>query len=359
MTSVFHHHADVAPLLIATPTSADIDALYSATHWSLTDMPALLDPRVDLEWLAQTAHTHTVQRFGYTMQLFAPLYLSNLCYNQCTYCGFSMEHEYPRKTLSMAELQLELGVLHRQGFRHVLLLTGEAPGSVDADYIAEAVRLAKQTFDSVGVEVQPLSQPEYATLIQAGADSLTLYQETYHKDTYLNHHLRGKKRRYDWRLTAVESGCAAGFYRINVGALLGLYDWRYEALCLSAHLARLQHRYGSIQFGVSFPRIQGMFGEYTVDYPVSDADLVRLITAFRLVFPDIGITLSTREPAQLRDHLIPLGITTLSAASKTNPGGYSGQDTEVQFDISDARSVQAIDALLRSKGYCPVYTDWS
>ncbi|MBD97782.1 2-iminoacetate synthase ThiH [bacterium] len=359
MTSVFQAHTDVAPLLSTTPTHADLAALYSATHWSLYDMPALLDSRVDIEWLAHMSHTRTIQRFGHTMQLFAPVYLSNLCYNQCTYCGFSMEHEYPRKTLSMAEFQLELGILHRHGFRHVLLLTGEAPGSVDADYIAEAIHVAKKTFDSVGVEVQPLSQPDYEMLIQAGADSLTLYQETYHKQTYLKHHLRGKKRRQDWRLTAVESGATAGFYRINLGALLGLYDWRYEALCLGYHLTQLQQRYQAVQFGVSFPRIQGMFGEYTVEYPVSDSDLVRLIATFRLVFPDISITLSTREPAQLRDDLIPLGITTMSAASKTNPGGYSGHDTETQFDISDERSVQCIDAVLRDNGYCPVYTDWS
>ena len=321
-------------------------------------MSRLLSPETPLEWLAQTAHTQTVQRFGHVMQLFAPLYLSNLCYNHCTYCGFSVVNKYPRKTLTMTELMAECAVLHNQGFRHSLLLTGEAPGAVDVPYISQAIAVAKRYFTSVGIEIQPMNQADYTALINAGADSLTLYQETYHRPTYLHHHKKGKKRNYDHRLAAVDAGAKAGFHRLTLGFLLGLYDWRAEALALAQHLTRLRTDYPAVTFGVSFPRIQDMIGEYTVAYPVSDADLVRLITAFRLVFPDVSITLSTRERPELRDNLVKLGITLMSAASKTNPGGYAGQDSESQFEIADHRSCQAIAMMLKTKGYCPVYTDW-
>ena len=333
-------------------------SVLAKSSWTTADLDALLDSAIDLEALAQLSHQMTTQRFGRTIQIFVPMYLSNECYNRCTYCGFSLDHKYPRKTLTDAEMMLEFQTLKSRGFHHLLLLTGEAPGKVDADYIEAAVKKASSIFDSVGIEVQPFDQPTYEALIAAGADSLSLYQETYHKPTYLTHHLSGKKRNYEKRLAAVEAGAKAGFHRINLGALLGLYDWRYEANALAEHVDRMQRTYWQTQLGVSFPRIQDMVGEYDVRYQISDREFVQLICAFRLIFPDLAIILSTRESAELRDNLIKLGVTHVSAESKTNPGGYNGADSEEQFSTADHRDLASIKSVISHAGYEPVMKDW-
>lgn len=344
--------------LLSSPKS--VEKTLQQTSWSLADFTTLLSPAATahLEVMAHYSQRITRQRFGKAVQLFAPLYLSNECFNTCTYCGFSMHHDYPRKTLSDSEILEEARILRNRGFQHVLLLTGEAPKTVGIDYISRAITLLHPHFASIGIEVQPFSLTDYQTSIHSGADLLTLYQETYHRDTYAAHHLYGKKRLFDHRLDAVEAGAEAGFFRINIGALLGLYDWRYEAISLAFHLDYLQKKYWKVKYGVSFPRIQKMYGNYTTLYPVLDRDLVQFIAAFRMVFPDIHITLSTREPQTLRDNLVPLGITTMSAESSTSPGGYAELESEEQFQISDLRSLNEIKALLTQKGLDPVTKDW-
>lgn len=338
----------------------DVEFVLSKSHLTFEDLPILLSPAAEhyIEIMAQKAHALTKQRFGNTMQLFIPMYVSNECFNTCTYCGFSVEHKYVRKTLTDEEIRQEAAFLKNKGFQHVLLLTGESPKNVGTDYIANAVRLLAADFASVGIEVQPMSVDDYHVVIQAGADSLTLYQETYHPDSYAKHHLAGMKKNYLNRLDAPDRGAKAGFYRINLGALLGLYDWRFDALSMAFHVTYLQKYYWKTKYAVSFPRINDVLGGYKPTYSVSDLSLVQLITSFRLVYPDIGITLSTREPASLRDQLIPLGITTMSAESNTSPGGYTQNEFEKQFEISDERSVESIKQLLRSKGYEPVQKDW-
>jgi len=327
---------------------------------TLADFPTLISPNAlpYLEIMAQKAHTLTKQRFGNTMQLFIPMYLSNLCFNKCTYCGFSVEHKYPRVTLTPDEIMAEAKLLQQKGFQHVLLLTGEAQGVVDVNYISKAVAQVKPLFASVGIEIQPLNEAEYIIMINAGADSLTLYQETYHQGAYAQYHLAGKKKNFKHRLDAVEAGGKAGFYRINIGALLGLYDWQYEAIALAHHAQYMQKKYWKSKYSISLPRIQKMVGQFNASHLISNAQFVQLICAFRLIFPDIGITLSTRESAELRNHLIPLGITTMSAESKTEPGGYSGKEAEQQFQTSDHRSLEEIKSLLIQKGYEPVLKDW-
>ena len=328
--------------------------------YSHQDFPTLISPEAVpyLEHLAQQSHQLTRQRFGNTMQLFIPMYLSNLCYNKCTYCGFSIEHKYPRVTLTKDEILKEGYILKEKGFQHLLLLTGEAPKEVGVKYIAEAIELLSPLFPSIGIEIQPLNYDDYRILRNAGADSLTLYQETYHPQSYAKYHLSGKKKNFQNRLNAVEAGAKAGFYRINLGALLGLYDWRFEAQALATHLHDLQTKYWQTKYSVSFPRIQDMIAPFQPAYPVTDTDIVQFICAFRLCFPDVGITLSTREPAHLRDNFIKLGVTTMSAESHTEPGGYSGKEAEKQFEISDTRSLSEIKALLLNNGYEPVMKDW-
>ena len=329
-------------------------------HITPDDFLTLISPTAEryLESMAQRAKALTEQRFGRTMQLFAPMYLSNECFNSCTYCGFSMEHDYPRVTLTTKEILEEGRILKQKGFQHILLLTGEAPGRVGTSYICEAIKTLSPLFPSIGIEVQPLSQIDYEKVIMAGGDSLTLYQETYHPSTYAKVHVRGKKRNFKFRLDSVEAGGKASFYRMTIGALLGLYEWQYEAIALNQHLRYLSKKYWQTKWGISFPRIKDMIGDFDIQYPIGDKQYVQLILAFRLCYPDLNITLSTRESPLFRDHLIHLGITTMSAESHTEPGGYSGKDAEKQFEISDSRSLDDIKKLLLEAGIEPVMKDW-
>ena len=339
---------------------SDVLSRLAKPSFSLQDLPYLLSPFAQdhIELLAQRSQKLTRQRFGNMIQLFIPMYLSNECFNSCTYCGFSLEHDYPRKTLTDTEIIHEAEMLSARGYKHILILTGESPKKVGVDYIANAIRLMKPYFSSIGIEIQPLKQDEYKVLIDAGADSLTLYQETYHLNSYKKFHTRGIKRNYANRLNCLEEGAKAGFFRINVGSLLGLYDWRYEAFCLAYHLKYMMRCYWDVKYSISFPRIQTMIGTFTKPYAVSDLNMVHLITVFRLLFPDLGITLSTREPAQFRDNIVNLGITAISAESNTSPGGYSGCDSEEQFSINDTRDLNSIIKTLEKKGLDPVFKDW-
>ncbi|MFC1616654.1 2-iminoacetate synthase ThiH [Candidatus Margulisiibacteriota bacterium] len=326
----------------------------------LRDFKRLISPEAfsDIESLAKKARQITKQRFGNTIQLYAPLYLGNICYNQCVYCGYNIKNKHKRVILNKSEILREGLILKEKGFNHILLLTGDAPKETSVSYIKKAIKILKPHFASISLEIYPLETAEYKELIQAGADSLTIYQETYHRPTYENMHLSGKKRDYDYRFDTPERAGKAGFYRINLGVLLGLYDWRYEALKLANHVDYLQKKYWQTKFSISIPRIQDMGQAFKSPHPVSDSDLVQLICAFRLVFPDLGITLSTREPAELRDHLLKLGITTISAESSTAPGGYTNKNNSEQFKVSDYRSLTEIKKLLQNNDFEPVMKDW-
>lgn len=329
-------------------------------QWTLQDLPALLSPQAGtyIEDLAQHAHRITQQRFGNVMQLFIPMYISNVCYNSCSYCGFSMENDYKRITLTSEEILKEGMLLKNKGFQHLLILTGEAEKS-SVGYIEHAIKLLHPHFSSIGIEIQPLSIEDYKKMMSAGCDSLTVYQETYHRESYATYHKAGRKKNFDYRLDTPDRGGKAGFYKLNIGALMGLYDWRYEAMALAFHLDYLQKTYWQTKYSVSFPRIRDMVGVFTQTYDITDAELTQLICAFRMIFPDLGITLSTREEPYLRDHLFKLGITTMSAESNTSPGGYSGkEESEKQFEISDHRSLNEIKTLLLQNGYEPVMKDW-
>ena len=341
-------------------TTDDVATTLRKSRFTPADFATLISPAAQffLEPMAQRSHQLTIQRFGRVIQLFIPLYISNLCYNKCTYCGFSVDKKYPRRILNDDEIIAEAQVLQSRGFQHVIVLTGEAEDKVGTAYIAHAITLMRPYFSSISIEVQPMNETDYIKMREVGVDSLTLFQETYHPDAYATYHLAGKKKHFSNRLDAVDAGAKAGFYRIALGALLGLTDWRYDALALCQHLIYLQKKYWRTQYGISFPRIKDMGSEFDIEHPVSDRDIVQFITAFRLCFPDLGITLSTRESATLRDQLLPLGITQMSAESNTAPGGYSGMDTEPQFETSDHRSLGEIRETLAGLGYESVMKDW-
>lgn len=327
---------------------------------NLQNFKQLLTPKspAELEALAQKAHQITKQRFGNTIQIYAPLYLSNICQNECLYCGYNTKTKINRIKLSPKEILAEGLTLKQKGFQHILLLTGDAPKQTSVDYIKSAIELLKPHFASIGLEIYPLETDQYKSLIKAGADSLTIYQETYHKDTYEKMHISGNKSDFNYRYNTPERAGKAGFYRINLGALLGLYDWQFEALEMAKHLIFLQKHYWQTKFSISIPRIQDMGQSFLPPHPVSDINLVQMICAFRITFPDLGITLSTREPATLRDNLLKLGITTISAESSTSPGGYSQKSQENQFQVSDTRTLKDIKVLLRTQNLEPVLKDW-
>lgn len=341
----------------------DIDRALSVAKLSMMDFLYLLSPAISdsqLETLAHRAHQLTCQRFGRTIQLYAPLYLSNECHNGCKYCGFSAEnHELRRKTLNDEEILREAEHLHKLGFQHILLLTGEAPEVAGIDYLEHAVQLLKGKFSSLSIEVFPMDTADYQRLAAAGIDGLTLYQETYDQQLYPELHPYGGKSDFRYRLEGPERGGAAGFRRIGLGALLGLGDYLSDAFYTGLHARYLMQKFWRSLVSVSFPRLRPAIGGFSPRSIVSDRQLTQLICALRLLLPDAGLVLSTRESAELRDNLLPLGITQMSAGSCTAPGGYEGHETEAeQFAINDQRTPAELSATLRERGYETVWKDW-
>jgi 2-iminoacetate synthase len=355
----------------------------------LTDFAQLISPAAanSLESLCQRSQMLTRQRFGKVIRLFAPLYLSNECINNCRYCGFSRDNPILRVTLSVDEVLREARSLKAQGFRNVLLVAGEHPKFVSNNYLHDCVASLHEEIPSVSLEVGPMQTDAYRPLVLAGADGLVVYQETYDRDVYAEMHTAGPKRNFDWRMETAERAYAAGFRRLGIGALFGLADWRYEALCVAAHAEYLLRNCWKAQITISLPRLRPCAGEFQPLTNMTDREMVQLICAFRLMYPDVGLVLSTREPAKLRDGLIPLGITLMSAGSHTEPGGYTGAGKEhlhhtdhgrivelgasewatangnglhatEQFNIADQRSPQEVAELIQRLGYEPVWKDW-
>ena len=346
---------------IHAKTSKDVAAALYSTHRTLEDFKALISPAAApyLEQMAQLSYQITQQRFGKTIQLFAPIYLSNECNNICTYCGFSLDNKIKRKTLSASEILQEINVIKEQGFNHILLVTGESNHLVNVDYFLKAIDIIKPHFANISIEVQPLSQEEYAQLQQAGVYSVLVYQETYHKETYKDYHLKGKKSNFYYRLDTPDRIGMAGMHKIGLGVLLGLEDWRTDSFFCALHLDYLQKTYWKTKYSLSFPRIRPAEGVDILKYHINDKELVQLLCAYRLLNENVEISISTRESELFRNHIIKLGTTTMSAGSKTNPGGYSLEEESLeQFEISDERSAAAIAEVITKNGYEPVWKDW-
>ena len=349
---------------IELSTREDVEsALNSEGRCGLQGFAALLSPIAGIEYLeemAQLAHKLTMQRFGKVIRLFAPMYLSNECTNVCDYCGFSLGNKIPRKTLSIAEILKETAALRSQGFEHVLLVTGESANKVSTDYLFKAITVLNEYFSNVSMEVQPLDQSDYQHLIKAGLHAVLVYQETYDRKSYAKHHIKGKKTNFNWRLETADRLGRAGINKIGLGCLYGLTeDWRTDSFFAALHLDYLEKKYWQTSFSMSFPRIRPYEGEMSPLVDLQNRDLVQLLCAFRIFNHELELSLSTRESPALREQLLPIGITTMSAGSKTNPGGYSVSDDSLeQFSISDERSPVEVAQMLRLKGYEPVWKDW-
>ena len=353
---------DDVRLALYSKTAADVMSALQrpVRHWQ--DFLALISPAAEgfLPDMAVKAQALTRQRFGHTVSLFVPLYLSNLCANECTYCGFTMSNKIKRTKLTMAEISEEVNAIKKMGFDSVLLVTGEHETKAGMDYFLEAIELVKAHFSHVTMEVQPLSTDDYRALAAAGTDSVLVYQETYHRAHYAEYHLRGKKQDFDWRLATPDRLGEAGMNKIGLGALLGLSEWRTDSAFTALHLCLLQQRYWKSRYSVAFPRIKPCAGDRaTQKSQVLDKQLIQLICAYRLCFPEVELSLSTRESPAFRDNVVPLAINQLSAASQTQPGGYSAPTTALeQFSTEDTRSASAVANSLTARGLDPVWTDW-
>ncbi len=339
----------------------DVEKALGGSTMGMDDFMSLLSPAAEgyLEEMAQRANGITEQRFGKVISLFAPLYVSNVCTNQCRYCGFNASNVIERRTLDLEEVVEEAEHIHRMGFRHLLLVSGEAPKVVPPEYFAKIAGRLGELFSSIAVEIYPMTVEEYALLVKNGVDGLIVYQETYNRELYAELHPAGKKRDFHWRLDTPDRGGRAGLRRLGLGALLGLGDWRAEAFFLGLHARYLLKKYWMSHITVSFPRMRPAAGTYEPACPVSDRELVQMITALRILLPDAGLVVSTRENPDFRDHLIPLGITSMSAGSCTEPGGYThAHEAEPQFQIADERPPDVFAGVIREKGYEPVWKDW-
>jgi 2-iminoacetate synthase len=347
--------------LIASRAAGDVEQALQTNQPRSHDLAALLSPAAIpfLELMATRSAAITRQRFGRTIQLYAPLYLSNLCENRCLYCGFSADNRIDRRVLTIAEAEVEAMILLRRGFNHMLLVTGEAPRAVGGEYLEELARRLRRRFAALSIEVQPLSVAEYSRLFRAGITSVAIYQETYDRPTYQKVHLAGPKADYDQRLQTPARAAAAGLREVGIGFLLGLADWRAEGLAVGMHLAWLRKQFWRTGFTVSFPRLRPAAGEFIAPVRVSERDLTQLIFALRLFDPDVGLVLSTREEPRYRDGMVGLGPTRYSAGSCTAPGGYSQPEAGgKQFAIGDHRSIDEVCLAIRRKDFDPVRKDW-
>jgi len=372
-------------------TTADVEEVLqqadsgrlSSPHFAALISPAAGQPEY-LEAMAQRSHALTVKNFGRVMRFFAPLYVSNECINICKYCGFSRDNPILRVTLSVEQVATEARYLREQGFRHILLVAGEHPHFISDNYLRDCVARLRSEWPSISLEVAPMETEQYVPIVQAGAEGLVVYQETYDRGVYDAMHVSGPKKDFDWRLETPERAYAAGFKRLGIGALLGLAPWRNEAIALAAHAMYLLKKCWMAQLTISVPRLRPAAGEFEPLVNMSDRELVQFVCALRIAFPEVGLVLSTRESAKLRDNLVPLGITMMSAGSHTEPGGYTGQGREelhitkggrllkpdapviesegehatVQFQIADNRSPADVAARLEQMGYEPVWKDW-
>lgn len=346
---------------ISDKTKDDVLAAINTPHRTLEDFKALISPAAApfLEDMARESNRLTLERFGNTIQLYIPLYVSNYCTNFCVYCGFNHENDIHRKMLTLDEVKAETDVISRWGFKHILLVSGEAPMVAGVDYYEQVIRSIRDNFSQIALEVQPLKTEEYARLHEAGLSYVCVYQETYNEREYPKYHPAGRKANYRYRLETGDRVCSAGVQKMGIGALLGLEDWRTDSFFTALHLKYLEKTYWRTKFSISLPRLRPHAGSFMPKDPIANREMVQLICAYRMLDQEAEITISTREGRDFRDHLMHLGATSMSAGSSTEPGGYVVPHKELeQFAINDDRTPQEMVAAIKAQGYEPVWKDW-
>ena len=327
------------------------------------DLAVLLSPSAEplLEKMARRAKIETAKHFGNTVCMFTPLYIANYCENNCVYCGFNCSNKIRRGKLSNDEIESEYKTISETGLREILLLTGESKSASPVEYIAEAVSLAKKYFSTIGVEVYPMNSDEYAVLRKAGADFVSVYQETYNTVKYEEVHLRGPKRVFPYRFNSQERALMGGMRGVAFGSLLGLSDFRKDAYAAGLHAFFIQKKYPWAEISYSLPRLRPYINNADNNpNDVHETQLLQVMLAYRIFMPYAGITISTRERAGFRDNVAGLAATKISAGVKVGIGGHGDneQKGDEQFEISDPRSVEEVRKALLDKGLQPVFTDY-
>lgn len=346
---------------IYAKTGADVELALAKPTRDLEDFKALISPAAMpyLEQMATLSQQLTQKRFGKTLQMYIPLYLSNECQNICTYCGFSLDNPMRRTTLTDEQILNEIAVIKSYGYDHVLLVTGEANKTVGVDYFKNSLQLIRKHFSHISMEVQPLDQQDYEELIPLGLNTVLVYQETYHQEDYKKHHPKGKKSNFQYRIETPDRLGKADIYKIGLGVLIGLEDWRTDSFFTALHLNYLERKYWKTKYSISFPRLRPFSGGLPPKVEMNDRELVQLICAYRIFNEEVELSLSTRESHTFRNNAIKLGITSISAGSKTDPGGYASQEHALeQFEISDERTPAEILSMIRSQGYEAIWKDW-
>lgn len=348
---------------IYAKTSSDVERALTKDRLDVDDFMALISPAAEpyLEQMAQLSRKYTLERFGKTISMFVPLYITNSCSNSCVYCGFHVSNPMKRTILTEEEIVNEYKAIKKLApFENLLLVTGENPAKAGVPYIARALDLARPYFSNLKIEVMPLKAEEYAELTKHGLNGVICFQETYNRDRYKVYHPRGMKSNYEWRVNAFDRMGQAGVHSIGMGVLVGLEDWRTDMTMMAHHLRYLQKHYWKTKYSVNFPRMRvAENGGFQPNVIMSDRELAQLTFAFRIFDHDVDISYSTRECAEFRNNMATLGVTTMSAESKTEPGGYFTYPQALeQFHVSDERTAKQVEKDLKELGREPVWKDW-
>ena len=347
---------------ILSKTSSDVEIALSKKQCNTDDFMALISPAATpyIEDMAQLSRHYTQERFGKIISMYIPMYITNSCTNHCVYCGFNHSNSMPRTILTTDEIEQEcLAIRELAPFENLLIVTGENPRDAGVDYLEKALHTARPYFNNLSIEVMPLKSEEYYRLTQAGLNGVVCFQETYNRDRYKVYHPKGMKSNYEWRLNGYDRMGQAGVHKIGMGVLLGLEDWRTDVTFMAIHLQYLRKHYWRTRYSVNFPRLRPSLGGFQPNVVVNDRELAQLIFAFRIFDHDIDISVSTRETPHFRDHILTLGATSMSAGSKTDPGGYhTKQHALEQFSVSDERSPLEVEKAIKTAGYEAVWKDW-
>lgn len=348
---------------IMSKTDADVRRALSKSHCDIDDFMAMISPAADkyLEQMAWLSRKYTRERFGKTVNLFIPIYITNSCTNSCVYCGFHVQNKMARTILTEEEIVREYEAIKKLGpFDNLLIVTGENPAKAGVEYLARALDLAKPYFNNLQIEVMPLAAEDYARLREHGLNGVICFQETYNEAHYKVYHPRGMKSNYEWRLNGFDRMGQAGVHKIGMGVLIGLEDWRTDVTMMARHLRYLEKTYWRTQYSVNFPRMRhAENGGFQPNVIMSDRELAQATFAMRIFDHDVDISYSTREPANVRNNMATLGVTTMSAESHTDPGGYACYPNSLeQFEISDGRKAGEVERDLRALGLEPVWKNW-
>lgn len=358
---------DASIRLVEQATREDVERVLSKARANITpltpeDFAVLISEAAApyINEMAALSRHYTSERFGKTISMYIPMYVGNACTNKCVYCGFNHDNPMERTVLTLDQVEAECKAIRELApFENLLIVAGEYPSVCGVDYLEKVLHVCRPYFHNLTIEVQPMRSADYSRLVKAGLNGVVCFQETYHKESYGKYHPRGMKSFFDWRLNGFDRMGEAGVHKIGMGALLGLEDWRGDVIMLARHLRYLQKKYWKSRFSVNFPRMRPSESGFKPKSIINDRQLAQLTFAFRLFDHDADISLSTREPALFRDNMATLGVTSMSAGSRTEPGGYTHPTEELeQFEVCDSRTPAEVDEAIRRAGYQPVYKDW-